>query len=217
MRRLLPDPVATISALEAYAAERPRPGGRPWMAVCMVSSLDGSTAVDGRSRGLGSSVDTDVLLTLRRLADLIVVGASTVRHEHYGPPSKPGQRIGVVSRHGRLDFNTPLFTSGAGFVIAPEDCPELPVETLRAGKGDVDLAAVMAQLDAGHVHVEGGPTLNGALAAADLIDELDLTVSPHLVGGQGRRLVTGAPELVQRLRLAHVLEADDFLFLRYVR
>lgn len=184
----------------------------------MVSGLDGSTVVDDNSRALSSPTDTEVLLGLRRLADLLLVGASTVRIEGYGPPSKPGQQIGVVTRRAAdLDFDSALFTSGAAFVVCPEDAPELPVRSVRAGRGGVDFAGVLAQLDVDYVQAEGGSVLNAALAEADVIDELDLTISPVLSGGDGPRLTTGAPPLLHRMRLAHLCEDDGFLFTRYVR
>jgi len=83
----------------------------------MVASIDGSTALDGASAGLSSDADREVLLTLRSIADLIIVGAGTVRSEGYGVPNKPGQRIGVVSRSGDVDVASRLFASGAGFLI----------------------------------------------------------------------------------------------------
>jgi riboflavin biosynthesis pyrimidine reductase len=79
------------------------------------------------------------------------------------------------------------------------------------------LAAALAQLDVGFVQAEGGALLNGALAAADLIDELNLTISPQLAGGDGPRVTGGAAHSSRRMRLAHVLEDDGFLFTRYVR
>ena len=218
LRRLLPDPVDEITVAEAYGVERPRPSDRPWVGLCMVSGLDGSTVVDDNSRALSSPTDTEVLLGLRQLADLLLVGASTVRIEGYGPPRKPGQRLGVVSRRGAdLDFDGPLFASGAAFVVCPEDAPELPVPTVRAGIGEVDFRGVLAQLEVDYVQAEGGSVLNAALAAADVLDELDLTISPVLSGGDGPRLTTGAPPLLHRMRLAHLCEDDGFLFTRYVR
>jgi riboflavin biosynthesis pyrimidine reductase len=217
MRRLTPDPVDAVTALEAYTADRPRPAGRPWVGLCMVAGLDGSTVIDDNSRALGSDADTQVLIALRRLADVVVVGAGTVRAEHYGPPSKPGQRVGVVSRSGDLDLTTPLFTSGAGFLIVPRSAPHRPVDTIRAGDTAVDLAEALAQLDASFVQAEGGASLNAALAEAGLIDELNLTISPVISGGDGPRLTTGAPPLLHRMDLAHVLEDDGFLFTRYTR
>ncbi len=88
---------------------------------------------------------------------------------------------------------------------------------MRAGRGDVDLAGALAQLDADFVQAEGGALLNGALAAADLIDELNLTISPLMAGGDGPRVTGGATQLSRRMRLVHVLEDDGFLFTRYLR
>ena len=83
LTRLLPAPAAGTSVRDAYAATRtPRPD-RPWIGLCMVASLDGSIAVDGASGKLGNANDLDVLLTLRSMADMILVGAGTVRGEGY--------------------------------------------------------------------------------------------------------------------------------------
>ncbi len=183
----------------------------------MVSSIDGSTVVDSNSRKLSSKRDQEVLLTLRELADILIVGAATVRIEGYGPPRKPGQRVGVVSRRGDVDATAELFTSGAGFLIVPDDAPPTSVDAIRAGVGGVDLAAALGQLDADFVQAEGGALLNGALSAADVIDELNLTISPQLAGGDGPRVTSGSLQLSRRMRLAHVLEEDGFLFTRYLR
>lgn len=183
----------------------------------MVAGLDGSTVVDRTSRGLSNSTDQELLLTLRSFADVILVGASTVRAEGYGPPRLAGQRIAIVSRTGRFDFSLPLFTSGKALLVLPTDADEVPVPSIRAGVGSVDIAAAIAQLDAQVVQAEGGSTLNGLLATADLVDELNLTISPQINGGDGPRLTAGAPALSQRMTLEHVLEDDGFLFTRYVR
>ena len=115
----------------------------------MVASLDGSTVVDGRSRGLSNPNDSEVVLTLRDLADVIVVGAGTARAEGYGPPRKAGQRVGVVSNSGRVDPSSALFTSGAGFLIVPEAAPATTVDTLRAGTTSVDLALAIVDVERG--------------------------------------------------------------------
>ncbi len=206
-----------MTAREAYDVERPKPPGRPWVGLCMVASLDGSTVVEGRSGALSSPADVEVLQTLRSLADVIIVGAGTVRAEGYGPPRKPGQRVGVVTRTGRVDVSTPLFTSGAGFLILPEDADDVSVDAVRAGVQRLDLQRAMEQIDASFVQAEGGAHLNAALAEADLIDELNLTVSPVLSGGDGPRVMNGAMPLVRTMSLAHLLTEDDFLFTRYVR
>lgn len=217
MRRLYPHPTGTISVLEAYAASRPRPIERPWLGLCMVASLDGTTVVDNASRALSNPCDVEVLLTLRNLADVLIVGAGTVRAERYGPPRKAGQRVGVVTRTGDLPMDTALFTSGRGFLIMPERAPVVGVPSIRAGTDTVDLGAAFAQIDADFIQAEGGPALNAALAEADLIDELNLTISPQISGGDGPRLTSGAEPMLRRMDLAHVCEDDGFLFTRYLR
>ena len=194
-------------------------GIRPSTALCMVTSLDGSIALSGASGGLSSATDRGVLAQLRRLADVIVVGAGTVRDEGYGPPKKHGQRIGVVTRRGDVNLASALFTSGAGFLIMPNDAPPTAVDAVRAGEGQVDLLSALRSLpgNPSRVQIEGGASLNGAFLAADLIDEINLTVSPHLVGGSGPRLSLGAPEMKTRFQLAQLCEHESYLFARYQR
>ena len=58
----------------------------------MVASIDGSTVSTATRVASSSKADQEVLLTLRDLADVLIVGAATVRIEGYGPPRK-GQRV----------------------------------------------------------------------------------------------------------------------------
>ena len=225
MRRLLPEPADDIAVADAYASALGRRSGRPWVGLCMVASIDGSTVVGGDSAALSSPTDTAVLGQLRAIADVIVVGAGTVRDEGYGPPRKPGQRIGVVTRSGDVDLSTALFASGAGFLITTEDATfdTAGVDVVRAGTGTVDLADAVGRLDR-LVHVcdvvqaEGGAILNAALLDADLIDEINLTTSPAVVGGSGPRLTAGAGDHQHRFDLAQ-LAIDDrsFLYARWLR
>lgn len=225
LRRLLPLPAAVVSVRDAYDVDRPSHADRPWVGLCMVASLDGSIAVDGRSGTLGNANDLDVLLTLRSLADLVLVGAGTARGEGYGPPKQQGRRIGVVTDRGRVDLDSDLFASGAGFVITNErtEIDESRVDVLRAGRDHVDISEALTRLDeivpgVRHVQAEGGAMFNASLLDADLIDELDLTLSPHLVGGAGPRLTFGADEAMRRFTLAHLLADDEgFVFSRWLR
>ncbi len=217
MRRLLPYAAHDVTLRECYDVPRPKPSGRPWVALCMVSGLDGSTVVDHTSRGLSNPIDQELLLTLRTLVDVVLVGASTARKENYGPPRTPNLRLAVVSRTGDFDFSLPIWQSDRSMLILPDDAPDVPVPCIRAGVGDVDLLRALQMLDANVVQAEGGATLNGLLAAADLVDELNLTLSPQMNGGSGPRLTVGAPPVTHRMELAHVLEDDGFLFTRYVR
>ena len=228
VQRLLPGPAGPVTADDLAAGDRSC-GDRPWLGVCMVASLDGSTIVEGRSGALSSPDDTAVFAALRRAADAVIVGAATVRHEGYGPPRKQGQRIGVVTTTGDVDTAGALFTSGAGFLVMPEDGPRAPdaagrpVDTVRAGRGRVDLASALRRLDEvmdppTFVQAEGGPRLNGSLLAAGCIDELNLTISPRLAGGVGARVIEGAAPQLRGYTLVQLAVAEDsFLFGRWRR
>jgi riboflavin biosynthesis pyrimidine reductase len=57
-----------------------------------------------------------------------------------------------------------------------------------------------------------------AMFAADLVDELCLAVAPVVTAGAEPRITTGpALDPPRTMHLAHVLERDEFLFLRYTR
>jgi riboflavin-specific deaminase-like protein len=243
MQRLLPPPAGATTPEEAYTVRRPAPAGRPWVLLDMVASLDGATAIDGRSGGLGGPGDKAVFHTLRGLADVILVGAGTARAEHYGPPRVPeavqevrvlrGQqalpRIAVVSRSLDLPADSRLFEAdpppivitAPGTALARRAELAQRADVLLAGQtDDVDLAAALGSLrEMGHevVVCEGGPVLNGQLLAAGLVDELCLTVAPLIVSGPSARAVVGPAVAPVGFELAHVLEQDGELFLRAVR
>ncbi|HTK16514.1 MAG TPA: dihydrofolate reductase family protein, partial [Acidimicrobiia bacterium] len=84
---------------------------------------------------------------------------------------------------------------------------------------DVDFALALAALGERGVRsvlAEGGPTLNGQLAKAGLLDELCVTLAPRLASGDAKRILSGSTlEELAVLALHAVYEADDFLFLRY--
>jgi riboflavin biosynthesis pyrimidine reductase len=208
----------------------------------MVASVDGATALDGRSAGLGGAADRALFHTLRSFADVIVVGAATMRAEHYGPPVLPaslrdarlarGQpalpTIAVVTRHVAFDWNAPFFVAADPAPVlvtvraaAPQVPAQAPVsDVIVAGDDRLDVAAGLDGLTEHGYHdvlVEGGPTLNAMLAAADEIDELCLTLSPGLAGGSSSRILHGDAGPPTSLTLASVLTADDYLFLRYRR
>lgn len=182
--------------------------------ICMITTPDGAIDLDGRSGPLGGPADQQRLLELRRRAGVVLVGAGTAVAEHYGPPSRPDLRIGVVTKKCALDFSTPLFSSGAGFIVTTTTAPEIPVDSVRAGTNEIDFPEVLRRLPDGLVHVEGGPTLNAALLDADVVDAINLTVSPHLVGIRGPS-ISLAPHHTRRFFLADVEHVDNFAFLRY--
>jgi 5-amino-6-(5-phosphoribosylamino)uracil reductase len=151
---------------------------------------------------------------------MVLVGAATVRAEHYGPPKRTNLRIAVVSRTLDIDWSSPLMKSDQVLVVTTETAGPVPdhIPTIRTGERDVDLVAALAELHrrgANVVAAEGGPSMNGQLIARELVDELALTLSPALVAGTSARVAHGQLTALTRLSLVHVLEEDDSLFLRY--
>ena len=245
MRQLLPD-AADVGDLIEYesALERQPPSDRPWVLCNMIASADGAIAVGGRSGALGGPADRDVFRVLRSLADVILVGAGTVRAERYQAPSvteeaqavrrgrgqAPRPRLAVVTSSGDLDEELGLFDDPESlpYIVTAASSPAVrraPLrqrsELLTAGTDAVDLGEALTQLrvaGAAIVLVEGGPSLNAQLLAADLVDEWRLTVSPMLVAGSSPRAAAGpGREPPTRFLLDRVLAADDLLFLRYLR
>ncbi|MBJ7357688.1 dihydrofolate reductase family protein [Nocardioides sp.] len=203
-----------------YAAPR-----TPWLRVNMVSSVDGAaTGESGKSGSINNAADKVVFDTLRSLADAVVVGAGTLRDEGYRPIA--GTPLVAVSRRGsvppRLRDAAPgsvlMATCAAAEGLAEARSVLGAEHVLVAGDDSVDLALVVAALhDRGLTQLlsEGGPTLLASLLAADLVDELDATVVPRLVGGSGPRIVTGPPVEVP-LTLHTLLEEGGTLLARWL-
>ena len=92
-------------------------------------------------------------------------------------------------------------------------------DVIVAGQDKVDLAAALGALaDRGlsRVNCEGGPHLLAQVAAAGLLDELTLTVSPTLAGPGAGRIVAGPAFAADRMTLTQVLAEDGYLFCRYL-
>jgi 5-amino-6-(5-phosphoribosylamino)uracil reductase len=254
MRRLFPvaaeadDREWSLAELaEAYAYPEPEPGEPvAWLRANMVSTLDGAAQHEGRSQPISSATDMRVFGTLRALADVVVVGAETVRQEGYRPARAraefaalreaagqgPAPAIAVVSASLELDFSLPLFTSPlvptlvlTGAAAAPERiaaAEKAGAQVVIAGDGvGVEPARLVRALgERGYTRLltEGGPRLLGQLIAAGVLDELCLTVSPMLTAGDAQRIAGGPGVAVpQQFGLVSLLEEAGFLFSRYRR
>jgi riboflavin biosynthesis pyrimidine reductase len=235
MRRLFPDPAELDD--DGLAAAYALPPGRS-VRVNFVTSLDGAVTVDGVSERLGSPGDKRIFDLLRATADVVLVGHGTAAAEGYGPITAdsrvgrlrtrldrpPTAPIAVVSRRASLDpagrlatSPTILVTCGAADPAQRAALERVGVTVLVCGEDDVDLPLALDRLaERGHEQVlcEGGPSLLGAALTAGVVDELDLSIAPALVGGESRLLGRALPDAV-RLELSQVLEEDGMLFTRY--
>ncbi|PWR13710.1 pyrimidine reductase family protein [Micromonospora sicca] len=214
--------------------------GRPHLRVNFVTSADGAVTLDGYSEGLSGEPDKRVFGLLRMLCDGLVVAAGTLRHEGYRAVRLSEPRRAWRREHGLVEYPTLVVVSGsldldpaqAAFADAPvrplvltRDAAEPPpgltevADLVRCGADRVDLGAGLAELrrrGLDQLLCEGGPHLFGALTAADLVDELCLTVAPLLAGAGPGRITAGDAGAPRRLPLRHVLAAaDGTLMLRY--
>jgi riboflavin biosynthesis pyrimidine reductase len=235
-----PDALDDDTLVAAYeVADR----GTPTLRVNFIASLDGSATADGLSGGLGGPADKRVFDTLRRLADVVLVGAGTVRAEGYGAmrlsDADAGWRVehGLAAQpafalvSGRLDLDAtsdiftkapvrPLVLTSAAAPVDARQALDEVADVIDCGDDNIEPQRIVdALVDRGlsQILCEGGPSLFGTFIAADLVDELCLTVSPLLEGGAGIRISHGRSDAARRMRLVHVLESDGLLLTRYAR
>jgi riboflavin biosynthesis pyrimidine reductase len=220
---------------------------RCWVRGNMITSLDGGATDDGKSGGLAGPGDRELFTLMRETADVILVGAGTVRAENYsGAQFNVAQRqrrqdrgqaevppIAVVTRSGQLDHDAKVFTRTE---VPPLilTCANSADDTRRRLAGvaevidasgpdpdavdDAVMLAALAQRKLFRVLSEGGPSLLGSLIEDGLLDELCLSIAPVLVGGAARRIVTGAGQIRASMRRTHLLSDEaGYLYTRYVR
>lgn len=241
IHRVWPDPAAGPLDDPALTALYPRTE-RPRLRVNFVASVDGAVSLDGYSAGLSGEPDKRVFGLLRMACDALVVAAGTLRHEGYRAVRLDEARRAWRREHGLAAYPTLVVVSGSLDLdpaqAAFADAPVRPVvlthagavapagltdvaDLVRCGSDAVDLAAGLTELrrrGLGQLLCEGGPHLFGALTAADLVDEVCLTVAPLLAGPGPGRITAGPAGPPRELPLRHVLTAaDGVLMLRYAR
>ncbi|HET6667770.1 MAG TPA: pyrimidine reductase family protein [Intrasporangium sp.] len=233
-------------ALGPYlTVERSRPRHECWVTGHMVAGLDGTASVDGRVGSLSTTPDQALFRRMRQIADIVLVGAETVRREGYGTVRldeeaqalrrrqgrSPTPPLAVVSRSLAFDWTAKVFADapeGARTHVItcaaadPERraAAEEVAEVIVAGDDRVEPAAAMQALaELGHrvVLCEGGPNWLGELVAADRLDELCLSIAPLMGGDPLPVSVTPPGAGLAEFELRGVMGEDDTLFLRYER
>lgn len=235
--RLWPDAASGLSDDDIVAGLQ---SDAPVLRVNFVSSVDGAVTHDGRSGGLSDEADKRHFELLRRVCDVVLVGAGTVRDEGYGP-----MRVSEESARWRVANGLPehpVFAIASGSLdLDPDsriftDAPVRPIvfTTSRgahraaefAGIADVvvagtdrvpgpDIVATLHERRLRNVLCEGGPHLFGSLLADGVVDELFLTVNPSLEAGDARRISAGELAEPAHLTLASILASGSTLLLKY--
>ncbi|MGI9085342.1 MAG: dihydrofolate reductase family protein [Aeromicrobium sp.] len=197
---------------------------RPWLRTNFVCTVDGGAYdAEGVTASLGGDADHEVFQLLRRLADVVMVGAGTARVEKYGTSSS--RPLALVSR--RLDIPDDLVGPKL-VVITTTDAPagrisqlrDAGVDILAFGEMEVDWAALLDEFTARGWHrvlCEGGPTLHGDLVTRDLVDEVCLTIAPTMTSGDAPRIAHSRHPVIHDMRLGHSVAVGDVLLTRWVR
>ena len=178
---------------------------RAWVRCKMAGSLDGRSALgNGVSQWISSAEARQDGHIWRARACAILTGVGTVLADDpllnvrgVELPREP--HLVIVDSHLRTPPTARLFEvqrqvlvyTLAGRNSAALEAKGAQVIHLPAVEGRVDLKALMQDLAAREInelHVEAGPTLSGALAAAGLVDEFLLYLAPKLIG-PGRPLL----------------------------
>jgi riboflavin biosynthesis pyrimidine reductase len=241
--RLLP-PAAPAGAVEALAELRPwdrAKADRPYILVNMVATLDGHITIGGRSSPIGGPGDHALFHGLRTVVDAVLVGTGTLRVERYGRlirrPERRARRAALglaedpvallITRTGQVPWDVPLFEAPEQevVIVTHPRAPAFPEVAARVERIDIEAPTPAAALREVRrrrpgiraILCEGGPTLNRGLLADHVMDELYLTLSPLLVGGdEALRILAGDPlREPERVRLAGVMRFEDELYLRY--
>lgn len=188
--QVFPQPSSDVDLDELYLVPR-----RPWLRTNLVTGIDGGAAgPDGTSASLTRGDDRRVLGAIRRASDVVLVGATTVRTEGYVlPKSIP---LAIVTATGDLTGHgiPAVVEPGRLLVLCPESARESVASTLPAAdvitlidsRGrltGLDIVTALHARGLESIVCEGGPTLAGLLAAAELVDEFCFSTSPVLVGG----------------------------------
>ena len=249
LRRLEPpgEPVSVAAFIEELAfSDRPSPpGARPRVMLNMVATADGRATVGGRSGTISDRADRELFHGLRSAVDGVLVGAGTIRTERYGrmirdasvrearlAAGRSGEPLAcIVSGRLALPDDIPLLNEPeARVVVLTSSAASLPdpaahLDYVRTPDGQLDLVAAIAELgerfEIQTLLCEGGPHLARQLLAAGLMDEIFLSVSPLLAGGEpaggeALRILAGAElEPPVALELLGVLGCGSTLFLRY--
>jgi riboflavin-specific deaminase-like protein len=211
---------------------------RPYLALNMVSTLDGKATIEWRTKGLSSELDRRLFHQLRTQVDAVMVGAGTLRAERYGRIAKSEELRERRVSEGLA--REPLAIIVSGRLNLPADLPllqEPEQEVVIVTRSDAELRGTAARIEyvrtgddlpllmgklrdergVRSILCEGGPTLNFHLLAAGLVDELFLTLGAKLSGGAAALTIVAGRDLVEpvELGLVWVAEGAGDLFTRW--
>jgi riboflavin biosynthesis pyrimidine reductase len=195
VERLYPGPTTPVdfddrdALLELY-----RPSRREWLRLNLIATVTGgASGSDGTSETLTNPVDRRILGVIRELADIVLIGAQSLRAELYVQPRRA--RLAIVTASGELGGHRIEAPDGENPLVL---CPASASDRVRASLPIAQIIELPTQPDGtiaaatmvdalrsqgfASIICEGGPSLAAQMLDAGLVDEFCLSTSP-LVGG----------------------------------
>lgn len=208
-------------------------GNEPVIRAVMISSIDGTTTVDGRSGGLGTPTDHLVFHAMRARADIVLVGSGTALAEGYGPAkissawqdrrSGPAPIVLLLSQSlsDVVIDHCVQAGPGLGIVAAHDADPErvrfaeergVRVHVLNQQPIGDAVRTMAAGLGAREITFEGGPKILSTFLESGAVDELVLSLAPEVIlRGDSSGLVPAGSGPVARvpMKVASVFTGPD--------
>lgn len=132
----------------------------------------------GSSRGISTVEDRELLLELRKMAELVLVDAKTATNEGYRAPV--GRKLGVISRSGSFEGMGHLRNHPSVFFFTASENQE---ENLIAVSEQNPFEAISAWASSNRITrllLEAGPTLTGIAFHSGFVTQAALTVTPNV-------------------------------------
>ena len=203
-------------------------------------SIDGKISTRSNDSKLSSQEDSTRLHKLRSKVDAILIGKNTmlqddplltVRHTKGKNPT----RI-ILDSKGTISKNSKIIKSSDKIptIIAVSKkiskanlskLKKLPVEIIISGENSVNLKLLMKKLSTKKIKtilVEGGGTVNWEFIKNNIFDELIITLSPYLIGGNDATSLVegkGFAKIVNspNLKLKSVKRLKNHLVINYIK
>lgn len=231
------------------AAESQAASEMPFVYVNMAMTADGKISNASRTESsFGSKADKHRLLVLRSQANAVMAGARTVDLNRItlGPGSKKYRQMRldqclheynvriIVSGNGSIDTNAEVFRHRFSpiIVLTTEQIGKARLKHLQSvaslvricGHTRIDFPETLRWLwrewGIKRLLCEGGGELNGALFRSELVDELNLTICPLILGGRDAPTIADGIDIHELLnsiplRLKTMRRIADEIFLAY--
>ncbi len=213
---------------------------KPYVILSAATSVDGKIATRTGDSKLSSKQDSVRLHKLRSKVDAILVGKNTVSQDNplltvrYTKGKNPIRIIldskGMISKKSRIlqtsnKIPTIIVVSKKISKANYDKLHKFPVEIITSGINSVNIKLLLKKLSDRKIKtilVEGGGTVNWEFINHNLFDELIITISPFLIGGndaisfvrgRGFEKISNSPNL----HLKSIKRLKNHLVLHYVK